>query len=679
MKFCMLTLVYRVLATLALLLLTPLAQAQFGQGPEPVLAELFLPAEQVEPGSTISVAVRLTPDKGWHTYWQNPGDAGRATQVAFSGIEGMQVAGPRWPVPEPLPEGELLTYGYGHSHTLLYDITLPTAPAGTELRLEARADWLVCKDICIPGWAELEQAIRLGPPSPQLNADVFAAAQKALPQEKIAQQGRMQIVDGRLRLQLPESVLARPGELLPAQQYLLNHAAGPVWSQQAPWRLTWPVLDPASTVLPTRLSALLLERNGARWVEFVPGEVAPVTSSAQLPGVSLGVGMALLLAFGGGVLLNLMPCVFPVLALKAMGLARGENLSQKRREALIYTLGVLLSFLLLAGLLLALRASGAALGWGFQLQNPAVVAGLGVLMGYLGLAMLGWTQLGSRWMGLGQSLTEGHGPRQAFFTGVLAVVVASPCTAPFMGAALGYAVTQPAVVAMAIFASLGLGLAAPILLLAIVPVLARRLPKPGPWMDKVKHVLALPLFATALWLFWVVAGQAGIVALLAALTSLAVLAAVSRMINGEFWLSSAAARRSGWVMALVLLAAPLALPPAEQRLDGSWQTWSPERVAQLQEQGQPIFVDFTADWCISCLVNERTALADDAVQAAFAAQGVVLLKADWTRQDPTITAGLAAFDRNGVPLYLLYDRQGQVQVLPQILTPGIVMKALGAL
>jgi thiol:disulfide interchange protein DsbD len=579
-------------------------------------------------------------------------------------------------VPEPLREGELLTYGYGHAHTLLYEITLPEALAGTELRLEARADWLVCKDICIPGWAELEQTVRLGPPSPQINADVFRAARKALPQGQLSVLGKMQLADGELRLQLPPSVERRPQDLLPAQQYLVNHAAGPRWSERAPWRLNWPLLD-QSAQAPRRLQALLIEKDAARWVVFEPAVLEPMAAGpANSAAFSLGIGMAVLLAFGGGVLLNLMPCVFPVLALKAMGLARGENLAQKRREAGIYTLGVLLSFVTLAALLLGLRAGGAALGWGFQLQNPAVVAALGVLMAYLGLAMLGWTQVGSRWMGMGQSLTEGHGPRQAFFTGVLAVVVASPCTAPFMGAALGYAVTQPALVALVIFASLGLGLAAPILLLALVPMLARRLPRPGPWMDKAKHILALPLFATAAWLFWVVAGQAGTLALLAALASFLLLALVSRMQGADFWLSSPALRRSGWLVALLLLAAPLAMPPADQRLDGDWQSWSKERVTQLQAQGQPVFVDFTADWCISCLVNERTALADKAVQAAFAEQDVVLLKADWTRQDPAITAALAEFDRNGVPLYLLYDRQGQVQVLPQILTPGTVLKAL---
>lgn len=668
------TMLHRLLVALGLVCAAATAQAQFGSRPEPVLAELFLPTEQALPGSTLSVAIRLSPERGWHTYWQNPGDAGRATQVAFAPIDGLQVRGPQWPVPEALREGELLTYGYGHTHTLLYEITLPQAPEGTELVLQARADWLVCKDICIPGWAELEQILRLGPPGPQINADVFRAAEQDLPQSAIPVAGQMQVVDGELRLQLPPEVAQRPEDLFPAQQYLVNHAAGPRWSADAPWRLTWALLDPA-TAAPERLRALITSREGARWVSFEPAAVAPVEAESAAA-FGLGIGMALLLAFGGGLLLNLMPCVFPVLALKAMGLARGENLGQKRREAGIYTLGVLLSFVTLAGLLLVLRASGAALGWGFQLQNPAVVAGLGVLMAYLGLAMTGWTQLGSRWMGMGQSLTEGHGDRQAFFTGVLAVVVASPCTAPFMGAALGYAVTQPAAVALAIFSSLGLGLAAPILVLALVPMLARRLPRPGPWMDRVKHLLALPLFATAAWLFWVVAGQAGILALLAALASFLLLALVSRMQAGEFWLSSAAVRRSGWVLALVLLAAPLTLPPAHQRLDGNWQSWSPERVTQLQAQGQPVFVDFTADWCISCLVNERTALADKAVQAAFAEQGVVLLKADWTRQDPAITAGLASFDRNGVPLYLLYDRQGEVQVLPQILTPGIVLKAL---
>ena len=669
----------------------PTGSADFGGQDGPVTAELLIEHPRTPPGEPLRVAVRLTPDAGWHTYWLNPGDAGRGTQTRFSGLPGLAVDGPQWPAPKAKDEGELVTYGFSETHTLLYTLTPPADLEGPQL-LQARVDWLVCKAICIPGGATLREPLDLGPRGPAAHGDVFAAAEAALPAPASGPPGRFQLAEGELRLALPPGI-ARGAEVFPARPYLVDHAVGPRWADAAvdgtaaggAARLAWPLAF-EGVETPEQLRAVVVSAGQARWVDFEAGAVAAVPPADPVAGAAAAAGdasptmlLALLFALGGGLLLNLMPCVFPVLAIKAMGLARGDNLAAKRQEALLYTAGVLASTLLLALLLLGLRATGAALGWGFQLQNPAVVAGLAVLMAFLGLALAGWTQIGVRWMGWGQGLTHGDGPRAAFFTGVLAVVVASPCTAPFMGVALGYAVTQPALVALAIFASLGLGLALPILVLAGVPALAKRLPRPGPWMDRFKLLMALPLLGTAVWLYWVVWNQAGLLAVLLGVAALALLATVTYQRRDGRPLGGPWLRGAGLGLATALVLAPALLPPAQSRLAGDWQPWSQARVAELRAAGEPVFVDFTADWCITCLVNERAAIADPGVQRLIAAKGVVLLKADWTRQDPAVTAGLAEFGRNGVPLYLLYDRAGEVEVLPQLLTPGMLREALRAL
>jgi thiol:disulfide interchange protein DsbD len=382
----------------------------------------------------------------------------------------------------------------------------------------------------------------------------------------------------------------------------------------------------------------------------------------------------------GGLILNLMPCVFPVLSLKALSLtqqAHGE-LREQRLHALSYTLGVLATFSLITGVLLALRAGGAAIGWGFQLQNPWVIGALAYLMFMLGLSLSGVIELGTRWMGMGQSLTQSKGHSGSFFTGVLAVVVASPCTAPFMGTALGYAVTQPAYIAFSVFFALGIGFAAPFLLLAISPSLARWLPKPGAWMDAFKQAMAYPLYLTTLWLLWVLGRQTGVDGMTAALAGLLALAAAC-------WLWGRQRRHALLAMGLVGVAIAClgwatGMQSQAATTAGNWQPWSEQRLQSLRAAGKPVLVNMTADWCITCLANERVALDTDAVKQTMQTHQISYLKGDWTRQDPAITAYLAQFRRNGVPLYVVYpaDPLAPPQVLPQILTPGLVVAALQA-
>lgn len=408
---------------------------------------------------------------------------------------------------------------------------------------------------------------------------------------------------------------------------------------------------------------------------------SPSGSGTTLPSYWL----ALLSALIGGVILNLMPCVFPVLSLKALSLARSqENPHQQHLHGWAYTAGAIATFVAIAAIMLSLRQAGQAIGWGFQLQSPIVVALLAYLFFAMGLALSGFITLGGQLSGSGQSLTEGHSYQSSFFTGALATLVASPCTAPFMGGALGYAVTQPAAIALTIFAALGLGMALPFLLLTYFPSLSRKLPKPGAWMETLKQVLAFPLYLTALWLLWVVGRQTSsdsVVAVIAGATSLAFAA----------WLWQHQPNR--WIQkGLAIIAIAIALLPiatlSEQRqttnaseLDHGWQPFTQARLQQLQQDQTPTFVNLTADWCITCLANEKTALNTDTTLAAFEQAGIVKLKGDWTHYNPEITQLLSQFGRNGVPLYLLYSgKAGEAPIiLPQILRERTVTNAINTL
>lgn len=388
-----------------------------------------------------------------------------------------------------------------------------------------------------------------------------------------------------------------------------------------------------------------------------------------------------LFAFLGGAILNLMPCVFPVLALKVLGLVNASSVSlqEQRAHGLSYTAGVVTSFLAMAGLLLALRAAGEALGWGFQLQTPWLVALLVYLFFALGLSMSGFVEFGASWAGIGQQLTEKSGHSGSFFTGVLAVIVASPCTAPFMGAALGFALVQPPFMALIIFAALGLGMAAPFLLLVGIPALAGRLPKPGAWMNTFKEWMAIPLYLTAIWLIWVVGRQTGVNGM-----ALVLCGCVMIYMALWFWRAGNIAKRLTAVVALTLAVTALAGPWLQQRSEprvNVGSVYSAERVLELRAAGKPVFVNFTADWCITCLANERVALSQEAVLSAFRENNVAYLKGDWTNSDPVITAVLAQYGRSGVPLYLLFpaDPSAPAMVLPQILTTAIVLNALDGL
>lgn len=392
--------------------------------------------------------------------------------------------------------------------------------------------------------------------------------------------------------------------------------------------------------------------------------------------------LTMLAAALGGVILNLMPCVFPVLSLKALSLAQSHNSPhQQHLHGWAYTLGAVATFVLVAAIMLALREAGQAVGWGFQLQSPTVVAALAYLFFIMGLVLSGHLALGGSFAGTGQSLTTGQGLKSSFFTGALATVVASPCTAPFMGGALGAAVTQPAPIALLIFASLGFGMALPVLILSYYPKLSRLLPKPGAWMEQLKQFLAFPLYATALWLLWVLGRQTGV-------DQVAMLLAGAIALTLAAWLWQ---QQAGWTRALAALTAIAALYPLAspmettqahpQALKEGWQPYSVQRLQELRSSNTPVFINLTADWCITCLLNERVALETERTRQAFDNAGVVRLKGDWTHYNPAITELLATYGRNGVPLYLLYpaSNQSDPAILPQILTESTLIEAINAI
>lgn len=670
-------------------------------------AELIAETTALLRGGDTTVALMLTPEPGWHTYWVNPGDSGLATKLEWTLPAGVSAGNIQWPAPHQAPLGELTNYGYDDETLHLVNITVPANwPKDAPLILKTKAKWLVCKDVCIPDSADLELSLPVAD-SVQLDARHSARFERdraLLPQTlPAAATAQFAIADGAFSLALKGAGLpkAKKIEFFPLAGDLVNHAATQkLVEQSGNWRLTQ-ALSPYHVLVPKTVEGLwvLTLADGTRQsyavtatpgavvavkadevtTEKYPAAATPSADNANHPGVLLALGLALL----GGLILNLMPCVFPVLSLKALALLNTQQVSVRtqRAQALAYTAGAVLSCVAAAGILLALRAGGEALGWGFQLQSPVFIAVLAYLMLALGLSMSGVAEFGGSLMNTGSSLAQKQGLSGSFFTGVLAVVVASPCTAPFMGSALGFAVTQAVPTALAIFAALGLGLALPFLVLGFVPALAKRLPRPGAWMLTFKQVMAFPLYLTAAWLLWVLTRQAGADALGLVLVGCVAVAFAIWLLGrtSRSWVSSAIA-----VLALLAAAAVLgspflnasAAPNNSAPAVAGHEPWSAERVAALRAEGKTIFVDFTADWCITCKVNERGALASDAVKAAFAEQNVVSLVADWTKSDPAITEALAAFGRNGVPLYLVYPKGGEPRVLPQVLTPGIVINAL---
>jgi DsbC/DsbD-like thiol-disulfide interchange protein/cytochrome c biogenesis protein CcdA len=682
-----------------------------------VTAELVAERSAVQPGGSLQIGLRLQHIPKWHTYWRNPGDSGLPTTIAWQLPAGASVGEIEWPAPKRLPIGPLVNYGYEGELLLPMRFTAPAdARPGSDLRLRTKADWLVCHDVCIPESATLELLL------PVVAADTTpgttawtapferAAAQRALPLQgwtaALQRHGRELLLT--LESDAPRAAGAPlPAmELFPFTEQVIEPARHELYATPRGYALKLRLQ--ADAAAPAELQGIVVAQGGgAPWggagtmAEFsaplreVPRLVLPdgarrfdgPAPAGAAGGIGVGWGMALLMAFVGGMVLNLMPCVFPVLSIKLLGLAQhARGPAALRAHALAYGGGVLASFLALALALIALQAAGSAVGWGFQLQEPGVVFMLALLFFVIGLNLMGAFEFANLMPQGAAAWRAKHPGGDAFACGVLAVVAASPCTAPLMGAALGYALTQPPAVSLSVFGALGVGMALPYIVLTVAPGWRRRLPRPGAWMQWLKQGLAFPMFATAVWLLWVLGQQAGVGAMARVLMALVGLALL-------LWLAHIGGLRSlvGKGVGALALASLLAWSwPAEtaatdraagiaQAAEDGWLPYDEAQLARFAAEGRPVFVDFTAAWCVSCQVNKRLVLNTATMRQQFERANVALMRADWTRRDAVITQALARLGRNGVPVYVLWRPGMEPLLLPEILSAGIVREALSTL
>ena len=683
-------------------------------------------------GQPVWVGLQITHAPEWHTYWKNAGDSGMPTELQWTLPPGVMAGDIAWPLPKKIPIGHLANYGY--EGTVLLPVPLIITPEykpgvlADALDVKLKATWLVCRKECIPQDGEFALKIPLRS-STALNGAAFDAALKSQPAD-VAGAHQVALKDDGKRLAvrvagLPADVRGQPLELFPESPGVVVTAATPAkpgepvgarsWSQHWDgdvWTADVPV-SPERADSPEKMALVLVagERGwraeapvaGAWPALALPAGVSPALEAALKANANAGANApppaaptavpattfvwALLGALIGGLVLNLMPCVFPVLAIKVLGFTQhADDRRAHRTSGLAYTAGVVLSFLALGALMLALRAAGQQLGWGFQLQSPAVVAALTVLFTVIGLNLAGVFEFGSFLPSRLATLEARNPVANSFLTGMLAVAVASPCTAPFMGASLGLAVGLPAVQALLIFAAIGLGMALPYLAASWWPAVARLLPKPGAWMDTFKKFMAFPMFGTAVWLLWVLGQQTGIDGAGALLALLVVLALVlwalgltgrTRIVLASFSIASGALLASA-IGPNVIKIAEAATPVAETP-GARWQPWSAERVQTALGAGQPVFVDFTAAWCVTCQYNKKTTLASAEVLSAMDAAKVQTFRADWTRRDAAITAELQKLGRSGVPVYVLQAPGQAPVVFSEILSVTEVKDALGRL
>jgi thiol:disulfide interchange protein DsbD len=696
---------------------------------EQVTAELLVHApDGVGPGKPVWAGLQLRHAPDWHTYWRNSGDSGQPTELNWELPPGVTAGELMWPTPKKFPLGTLANYGYDGTVLLAVPLTVTPAFSGQKLTVGLNASWLVCRKECIPEEGSFRVSVPLHAPT-ALNGVAFESARDRAPKE-IAKNPIKTSVSGQFIEIIWSDATAtwqdKTLEFFPETPGLIE--PGAPWTQQ--WEgNTWharvplsPMRDGSPTQLPLVL-ALAGQAHGepapagVRSVSTVTGTWPPVqamtapgvspaleaalqdnaTRAAAMPapantGGGIGLVAALLGALLGGMILNLMPCVFPVLAIKVLAFAQhAEDKRAHRLAGLAYTTGVVLSFMALGGLLLALRAAGEQLGWGFQLQSPAVVAALATLFTVIALNLAGLFEFGSVLPSAVANLQARHPVADSFLTGVLATAIASPCTAPFMGASLGLAIALPEQQALAVFAMLGLGMALPYLAASWVPAVARALPRPGAWMNTLRQFLAFPIWATVVWLLWVLGQQSGIdgaAALLMLLVALTLLIwALGQKGHTRTVLAIASLAGLLWLLwgigPQVIRPLPTAAATTTSAANASegvhWEAWSPQRQAELMAQGRPVFVDFTAAWCVTCQYNKRTTLANADVLADVASHQVALLRADWTRRDPTVTDALAQLGRNGVPTYALYSGTRAPQVLSEVLSVDEVRAALANL
>jgi thiol:disulfide interchange protein DsbD len=659
-----------------------------GPGPAKALhltAELVSASPAIAPGGTLQTGLVITLDPHWHVYWINAGDSGQSPRVDWTLPTGITANPMQFPVPSRLPLGPLMDFGYENAVTFPIQFTADKSLKTGKIHLDAKVSWLVCREVCIPGKAHLGLNLTVAPGATVKPTGVLAEALNLIPRPPPSDT-KFTVIGGKshLVLTLITGQKESSAEFYPFDQDQIVNAA-PQTVEPLPNGVRLRVQRADLGKLPAQLHGVIkLSATQAYDVTapITPGEVAPAAGTRPASSASgITTITAIGLAFLGGIILNLMPCVFPVLFLKGLALVQssGEARSRLRSHGLVYTLGILVSFWVIVAVLLGLRAGGAQAGWGFQLQSPAFIAVLSLGIFFFALSLAGQFELGLSFTSVGGELAKKQGFAGSFFTGVLATIVATPCTAPLMGAAIGFALAQPAGITFAVFTALGLGLATPYLLLSFQPAWTRILPRPGRWMETLKQLTAVPLFATVIWLTWLYGRLYG-TSTSQGLDHMAYLLGGFLLVAIAGWVLARWPARWGSALAAVVLGAMAIAMSLYSPKDTTlvWQPYSQQALDQARADGHPVFIDFTAAWCLSCQVNERLVLRSADVQRQFADRKLTLLKADWTQYDPGITRELASLNRSGVPTYVIYPASpgAAADVLPELLTKDIVLAAI---
>ncbi len=673
----------------------------------PVIAELLSEEDAINPGRAFWVGVRLKMAKGWDTYWVNPGDSGFPTQVNWNLPEGFKVGPLHWPYPEKFSQETLTAYGYTDSVVLLAEIIPPkNLKIGEEIKISAEVSWLACNESCVPGNADVTLTLPVKAHPPEFNEIValyFNDARDLLPKPLHKEEGIVKAKAAQDKIVIEfDSAPGKLFEIVEAfffpEEGLIDHQAPQTLKKRGEgFTLD---LELAEAVIPPSLKGVLLvTEKGSDIKRAIIIDTTLDHPSGTAGKINAGLAsfwVALGLAFVGGLILNVMPCVLPVIALKIFSFVKmaGEKRSLIFKQGAVFSLGVILSFWILAGLLLLLRAYGEGVGWGFQLQEPIFVVILASVLFLLGLSLFGVFEMGTSLISLGQPSKSKSSPLlSSFWSGVLATLVATPCTGPLLGPALGFAMTLPTFLNLAIFTSMGIGMAFPYLLFSAFPKLVRFLPKPGNWLIVFKQLMGFLMMGTVVWLVWVFGAQTDNMAIFALLVSFVVLA-LGAWIFGSFAgpMKKRATRRVATVLAITVMAfgvgfgvytakihKALYTPTTSSQVNEKvgWEAYDPDRVQELREQGTPVFIDFTAKWCLICQTN-KMALHSKESERAFAAAGIVRMEADWTRRDPVITKQLQELGRSGVPVYVLYpgDPNADPIILPQTLTSSVVVNAI---
>jgi thiol:disulfide interchange protein len=692
------------------------SESIFAQPVQTENAEVELISENltVTPGETFWIGVRMDLRDGWYVYYRNPGDSGIPLMLEWMHDRDFQIGEIKWPYPLWIDVGTgLASYGYYGDVLFMMEATAPAdLEPGTEYTLKAEADYLICEKICIPEYVDLELTLDVSESEPEYNEvwlPYFAETRAKLPVVLDYWNADANVSDDgkKITLELTTDAFELPdySEIIyfANKEGEIENAQKPEFKQEDNRVIITMQKSGYKSDDVTRVWGLVYNADG--WddsgeikaitvdVDLADNAVTAVGEDESLYSVFSSQFLVILgFAFLGGLILNLMPCVFPIISIKMMNFMQmsGHESGEVKKHGIVFGAGVLLSFLVLAGLLLLLRAGGQELGWGFQLQTPAFIAFMTFLMFGLGLSLMGMFEIGSSLISVAGKAGTGEGLRGSFFSGILATVLATPCTAPFMGTALGVAITLPAATALTIFAALGIGMAAPYVLLSSFPALMKVLPKPGAWMETFKQAMAFPLFATAIWLTWVFGQQTGVDGLTGLLTGLLSLTAGVWLIHrwNRYQISTATRVVTRGLAAFFIAGGFLFAinteanrPEPDAAIVDSygieWEHFTADLIRQNVNAGRNVYVDFTADWCITCHANKRLVFSSDRVIERFEELDFVMVKADWTNRNPEITQALASFGRNGVPLNVMYSESlEEPLVLPAVLTPGIVLEAL---